>query len=79
MMSALMLKQAEESKTVTKVNVEAVAVESPTDDSAVALVVAKSDVTDADSKKRPPQLWRLTVEIVREGGQLKMSKVNFLQ
>lgn len=78
-MSSLMLKQAEESKTVTKVNVEAVAVESASDTSAVALVVAKSDVTDADNKTRPPQLWRLTIEIVRDGNQFKMSKVDFLQ
>jgi Mce-associated membrane protein len=78
-MSSLMLKQAEDAKTISKVNVEAVAVESATDNSAVALVVAKSDVTDADNNKRPPQLWRLSVEIVRDGGQLKMSKVDFLQ
>ncbi|MDT7569732.1 MAG: Mce-associated rane protein [Pseudonocardiales bacterium] len=78
-MSSLMLKQAEDAKTISKVNVEAVAVESVTDNSAVALVVAKSDVTDADNNKRPPQLWRLTVEIVRDGGQLKMSKIEFLQ
>ncbi|OBJ87522.1 hypothetical protein A5640_07210 [Mycobacterium asiaticum] len=78
-MSSLMLENAQESKTVTKVNVEAVAVESATDSSAVALVVAKSEVTDADNKTRPPQLWRLSMEIVREGGQFKMSKVQFLQ
>jgi Mce-associated membrane protein len=77
-MSSLMLKQAEESKTITKVNVEAVAVESATDNSAVALVVAKTDVTDTGSP-RPPQLWRLSIELVRDGGQLKMSKVDFLQ
>jgi Mce-associated membrane protein len=78
-MSSLMLKQAEDAKTISKVNVEAVAVESMTDNSAVALVVAKSDVTDGDNNKRPPQLWRLTVEIVRDGGQLKMSRIEFLQ
>jgi Mce-associated membrane protein len=77
-MSSLMLKQAEESKTITKVNVEAVAVESATDNSAVALVVAKTDVTDTGNT-RPPQLWRLSIELVRDGGQLKMSKVDFLQ
>ena len=77
-MSSLMLKQAEESKTITKVNVEAVAVESATENSAVALVVAKTDVTDTGNT-RPPQLWRLSIELVRDGGQLKMSKVDFLQ
>lgn len=78
-MSRLMVEQAQESKTITKVNVEAVAVQSTTDSSAVALIVAKSEVTEADNKKRPPQLWRLSMDIVREGGQFKMSKVEFLQ
>lgn len=78
-MSSVMLKQAEDAKTTSRVNVEAVAVESATENSGVALVVAKSDVTDAENKQRPPQLWRLTIEIVRDGGQLKMSKVDFLQ
>ncbi len=78
-MSSLMLQQAEEAKTITKVNVEAVAVESPKENSAVALVMAKTDVTEANNKNRPPQLWRLSVEIVREDGQFKMSKVEFLQ
>lgn len=78
-MSQLMLQQAEEAKTITKVSVEAVAVESPNDKSAVALVVAKTNVTDTENKKRPPQLWRISVEIVREGGQFKISKVDFLQ
>ena len=78
-MSSLMVKTAEDSKVSSTVNVEAVAVESLTDNSAVVLVAAKSDVTDPDNKKRPPQPWRVTVDLVREGNQLKMSKVEFLQ
>ncbi|WP_436405225.1 hypothetical protein [Mycobacterium asiaticum] len=78
-MSSLMVEQAQESKTVTKVNVEAVAIQSANESSAVALIVAKSEVTEADNKKRPPQLWRLSMELIRDGGQFKMSKVEFLQ
>src|ERR1700726_71628 len=78
-MSGLMAKQAEESKVSSKATVEAVAVESLGDDSAVVLVAAKSDVTNADNTKRPPVVWRLSVGIMRDGGQLKMSKVDFLQ
>lgn len=78
-MSGLMVKQAEESKASSKATVEAVAVESLSDDSAVVLVAAKSDVTTADNTTRPPVVWRLSVGITRDGGQLKMSKVDFLQ
>ncbi|OBI87946.1 hypothetical protein [Mycobacterium sp. 1245805.9] len=78
-MSGLMAKQAEESKVSSKASVEAVAVESLSDDSAVVLVAAKSDITNADNTKRPPVVWRLSVGLTRDGGQLKMSKVDFLQ
>lgn len=77
--SSFMVKQAEDSKVSSKATVEAVAVESMTDNSAVVLVAAKSDVTNADNTKRPPALWRLSVNLNRDGGQLKMSKVDFLQ
>jgi Mce-associated membrane protein len=78
-MSGLMAKQAEDSKVTSKATVEAVAVESMSGDSAVVLVAAKSDITDADNTARPPVVWRLSVNITRDGGQLKMSKVDFLQ
>jgi Mce-associated membrane protein len=77
--SSHMAKQAEDSKVTSKSTVEAVAVESVTDNSAVVLVAVKSDVTDPDNTKRPPASWRLSVNMERDGGQLKMSKVDFLQ
>jgi Mce-associated membrane protein len=43
------------------------------------LVAAKSDVTTADNTNRPSVVWRISVGITRDGGQLKMSKVDFLQ
>jgi Mce-associated membrane protein len=78
-MSALMVKQAEDSKVGGKVTVEAVAVESVSDNSGVVLVAAKSDATGPDNAKKPPALWRLSVNINRDGGQLKMSKIDFLK
>lgn len=77
--SAFMAQRAEESKVISKVTVEAVGVESWTENSGVALVSAKSDVTDPDSSKRPPMLWRISVKIERDGGQLKVSGIDFLQ
>ncbi|KLO46747.1 hypothetical protein [Mycobacterium nebraskense] len=78
-LSAFMAKQTEESKVSSKATVEAVAVESMSDNSAVVLVAAKSDVTNADNTHRPPVMWRISVDLTRDGGQLKMSKVDFLQ
>lgn len=69
------LKNAEVS---TKVTVQAAAVESMTDDSAVVLVAAKSDISGADDAEQEPRTWRLSLTLTRDGGQLKMSKVEFL-
>jgi Mce-associated membrane protein len=77
--SAAMAQHAEESKVVSTVTVEAVGVESVSDNSGVALVAAKTDVTDPDNTKRPPAMWRISIKIERDGGELKMSKVDFLQ
>jgi len=77
--SSLMVEKAQESKASSKASVEAVAVESFSENSAVVLVAAKTDVTNADNTNRPPVVWRISVGITRDGGQLKMSKVDFLQ
>jgi Mce-associated membrane protein len=74
-----MVKNAQEAKVTTKATVQDVAVESMTDNSAVVLAVAKSDTTNPDKSKRPPVSWRLSVDINRDGGQLKMSKFEFVQ
>lgn len=74
-----MVKHAQDAKITTKATVEDVAVESMTDNSAVVLVIAKSDTTNADKSKRPPVFWRLSVNIERDGGQPKMSKLDFVK
>jgi Mce-associated membrane protein len=77
--SAYMVKSAQDAKVITKATAEDAAVDSMTDNSAVVLVVAKSDTTNPDKSKRPPVFWRLSVNIDRDGGQLKMSKLDFVQ
>jgi Mce-associated membrane protein len=77
--STYMVKNAQDAKVTTKATAEDAAVESMTDNSAVVLVVAKSDTTNPDKSKRPPVFWRLSVNIDRDGGQLKMSKIDFVQ
>lgn len=69
---------AQESKVITEVTVNATAIESMTDDSAVVLVSASSRVTNSAGAKQDPRSWRLSVDLKRDGGQIKMSKVEFV-
>jgi len=72
------VKDLEKSKASTKVAVQAVAVESMTNDSAVVLVAAKSEITKPDQAKPQSRSWRVVVNVERDGGQLKISKVEFV-
>ena len=74
-----MAKGVEQTKISTKATVDAVAVQSMTDNSAVVLVAAKSDMIYPDNKKSPMTSWRIILTLSRDGGQLKMSKVEFVQ
>ena len=77
--STYVVKNAQDARITTKATVEDVAVESMTDNSAVVLVVAKSDTINADKSKRPTVFWRLSVNIDRDGDRLKMSKIDFVK
>jgi Mce-associated membrane protein len=72
------IKVAQDSKVITEVTVNATAVESMTDDSAVALVSATSRVTNSAGAKQEPRSWRLSVNLQRDGGQIRMAKVEFV-
>jgi Mce-associated membrane protein len=71
-------KTVEQSKVVTKGTVNAAAVESMTDNSAVVLVAATSEVTNSAGAKQEPRAWRLSVSVSDDAGQIKMSKVEFV-
>ena len=77
--SSYMAKNAKDAQVTTKATVEDAAVESMTGNSAVVLVVAKSDTTNPDKSKRPSVFWRLSVNLERDGDQLKISKLDFVQ
>jgi Mce-associated membrane protein len=77
--SSYMAKNAQDAQVTTKATVQDVAVESMTDNSAVVLVVAKSDTINPDKSVRPPVFWRLSVNIDRDGDRLKMSKLDFVK
>jgi Mce-associated membrane protein len=68
-----------QSKSVTEGTVNAAALESVNGDSAVVLVSATSQITNAPpGKDEPPRIWRLRVTIAEVGGQYKMSKVEYV-
>jgi Mce-associated membrane protein len=73
-------KVVEQSQVVERGTVQAVAVDldSMTNDSAVVLVASTSEVTNAAGAKQDPRSFRLIVTLTRDGGQLKMSKVEFV-
>jgi Mce-associated membrane protein len=73
-------KVVEESKVVERGTVQAVAVDldSMTNDSAVVLIASTSEVTNAAGAKQDPRNFKLIVTLNRDGGQLKMSKVEFV-
>jgi len=75
-----LIKAMQDSKVVTKVTVNDAAVESMTNDSAVVLVAATSQREDAQAPKpdQQPRVWRVVVSVQRDGGQLKMSEVEFV-
>lgn len=69
---------ARESKAATKATVRSAAVESMTPDSAVVLVTAATTVSNTAGTNQQPRNWRLSVTMIRDGAQLKMSKVEFV-
>ncbi|WP_245546006.1 hypothetical protein [Nocardia higoensis] len=68
----------EQSRVATAGTVNSAAVESMTEDSAVVLVAATSQVTNSAGAQEEPRAWRLSVTVTREGDTIKMSKVEFV-
>jgi Mce-associated membrane protein len=67
-----------DSKAVTEGSVVATAVESMGKDSAVVLLLANERVTNSAGAKDDPRAFRFRVSVVRDGDQLKISKVEFV-
>ncbi|MEU1960164.1 hypothetical protein [Nocardia sp. NPDC019304] len=68
----------QQSRVATEGKVNATALESMTENSAVVLVAATSQVTNSAGARQEPRAWRLSVTVTRDGDQLKMSKVEFV-
>ncbi len=67
-----------DTKALAEGSVAAAAVESKSKDSAVVLVLANERVTNAAGAKDQPRTFRFRVSVVRDGDQLKLSKVEFV-
>lgn len=76
--SKFLIEALEKSKVITEVTVNAVAVDSLNDDTAVVLVSAKSQASNAEDQRQDPQQFRVAVTLARDSGALKMSQVDFL-
>ena len=68
----------QESKAVTEGTVNGAAVESAGEHSAKVLVCATSRVTNKPDAKDEPRTWRLKVTMADDGGQYKMSRIEFV-
>lgn len=69
---------AKESKVTTQATVNSTAVQTMTKDTATVLVAVTTNVSNAASKEQAPRSWRLKVDVARDGGQIKLAKVEFV-
>ena len=72
------VKVAESSKVITVATVNAFAVQSSTDHTANVLVAVTTRVSNAAGKEQQPRSWRVSVDVIRDGGQIKLAKVEFV-
>jgi len=74
------IKALQNEKILTTATVNDAAVDSMTADSAVVLVSATSQRQgkQAPKEQQQPRVWRLVLTLQREGGQIKMSGVEFI-
>lgn len=73
-----LVKAAQDSKATTKATVRASAVQSMDAGSAVVLVSSATTVSNSAGANQQPRNWRLSLTMVEDGGQIKMSKVEFV-
>ncbi len=72
------VKAVEQSKVSSKGSVQAAAVQSMSEDSAVVLVAAKSEIIKPGAAKPESRSLRIVVTVQRDAGQLKISRLEFV-
>lgn len=78
MIAQQLTKGLEQAKVTTTVTVHDVAVESMTDNSATVLVAATTEAKGPDGPPQP-RSWQIALGLSKDGGQLKMANVEFVQ
>lgn len=73
-----LIRAAQDSKATTKATAKVTAVQSMDADSAVVLVGAATTVSNSAGANQQSRNWRLSVTMVKDGEQIKMSKVEFV-
>jgi Mce-associated membrane protein len=73
-----MAKRVQQSKFVTTATVNDVAVESMTANSAIVLVAATTETKSPDGEQEP-QFWHISLGLTEDGGQPKISNIEFVQ
>ncbi|MBU9762852.1 hypothetical protein FR943_03145 [Mycobacterium sp. TNTM28] len=73
-----LVKAAQDSKASTKATAQAAAVQSMDADTAVVLVSSATTVSNTAGADQQPRNWRLSLTMVDDGSQIKMSKVEFV-
>jgi Mce-associated membrane protein len=68
----------QQSNVSSKGSVQAAAVESTTEDSAVVLIAAKSEFSRPGQARPEPRSLRLVVTVQRDGGQIKIARLEFV-
>lgn len=69
---------AEKSRAVTKGTISAAALDSAAEDNGVVLVAASSQVSNSSGAREDPRPFRMSVTVTRDGGQFKMSDLEFV-
>lgn len=72
------VKAAQNANVSTQTSVRAAAVDSMTNDTAVVLVAADTTLTNSTGAAEKPRSWRLSLKLARDGGQIKMSSMEFI-
>lgn len=67
-----------ESKVVTTVDVKDAAVRSMSDNAGVVLVAVQTETTELNAQPHM-QSWRIALSLTRDGGQLKLTDVEFIE
>lgn len=73
-----MIQAIEQSNANIKAAVQAVGVQSMTEDSAVVLVAARSELVKPDQPTPEIRNWRLVVDVATDAGKFKVSKIEFV-